>query len=110
MVDGHAVVRRGLVAYRASVRRIDHINFLGGGRGGRRDFPRDTCGGMVTEQVVLDDVTVAGSWTTFTTIGYDAVRQPVNWCEAERAEGQAGELRTIDSVRTHGTPLVEAGK
>ena len=35
--------------------------------------PRDTLGGMVTEQIVLDDGGIAGSWTTFTNKGYDAV-------------------------------------
>ncbi len=55
-----------------SVRRIDHINFLGLDVVANRDFARDTLGGMVTEQIVLDDG-VAGSWTTFTNKGYDAV-------------------------------------
>jgi catechol 2,3 dioxygenase len=56
-----------------SVRRLDHINYLGADVVANRDFLRDTLGAMVTEQIVLDDGTVAGSWTTFTNKGYDAV-------------------------------------
>jgi catechol 2,3-dioxygenase len=55
-----------------SVRRIDHINYLGVDPVANRDFAVDVLGGMVTEQIVLDDG-VAGSWTTFTNKGYDAV-------------------------------------
>jgi catechol 2,3-dioxygenase len=56
-----------------SVRRLDHINYLGVEVVANRDFLRDVLGAMVTEQIVLDDGTVAGSWTTFTNKGYDAV-------------------------------------
>ena len=38
-----------------------------------RDYLRDVLGAMVTEQIVLDDGATAGSWTTFTNKGYDAV-------------------------------------
>jgi catechol 2,3-dioxygenase len=55
------------------VRRLDHINYLGVEVTANRDFLRDTLGAMVTEQIVLDDGSVAGSWTTFTNKGYDAV-------------------------------------
>jgi len=55
-----------------SVRRIDHINYLAVDPVANRDFAVDVLGGMVTEQIVLDDG-VAGSWTTFTNKGYDAV-------------------------------------
>jgi catechol 2,3-dioxygenase len=55
------------------VRRLDHINFLGVDVIPNRDFLRDVLGAMVTEQIVLDDGTVSGSWTTFTNKGYDAV-------------------------------------
>ena len=56
-----------------SVRRLDHINWLGVEPVDNRDFLRDTLGALVTEQIVLDDGTVGGSWTTFTNKGYDAV-------------------------------------
>lgn len=56
-----------------SVRRLDHVNYLGVDVVANRDQLRDTLGAMVTEQIVLDDGSVAGSWTTFTNKGYDAV-------------------------------------
>ena len=55
------------------VRRLDHVNWLGVEPVVDRDFFRDTLGALVTEQIVLDDGTIAGSWTTFTNKGYDAV-------------------------------------
>jgi catechol 2,3-dioxygenase len=55
------------------VRRLDHINWLGVDVEANRDFARDVLGARVTEQIVLDDGSVAGSWTTFTSKGYDAV-------------------------------------
>jgi catechol 2,3-dioxygenase len=55
------------------VRRLDHINWLGVDVEGNRDHLRDTLGALVTEQIVLDDGSIAGSWTTFTNKGYDAV-------------------------------------
>ncbi|MGW0460747.1 VOC family protein [Streptomyces tendae] len=55
------------------VRRLDHINFLGRGVQANRDFVRDTLGGMITEQIVLDSGEVAASWSTFTNKGYDVV-------------------------------------
>ena len=55
------------------VRRLDHINFLGVDVEANRDYVRDNLGALVTEQIVLDDSSVAGSWTTFTNKGYDAV-------------------------------------
>jgi len=56
-----------------SVRRIDHINYLGVTPVENRDFFVDTLGAMITEQIVLDDATIAGTWTTFTNKGYDVV-------------------------------------
>ena len=38
-----------------------------------RDYLRDVLGALVTEQIVLNDGSIAGSWTTFTNKGYDAV-------------------------------------
>lgn len=55
------------------VRRLDHINYLGKDVEANRDFLRDQLGALVTEQIVLDDGSIAGSWTTFTNKGYDAV-------------------------------------
>ncbi len=55
------------------VRRLDHINWLGVDVERNRDHLRDDLGAMVTEQIVLDDGSIAGSWTTFTNKGYDAV-------------------------------------
>jgi catechol 2,3-dioxygenase len=55
------------------VRRLDHVNFLGVDVEENRDFLRDRLGALVTEQIVLDDGTTSGSWTTFTNKGYDAV-------------------------------------
>ncbi|HKT04876.1 MAG TPA: VOC family protein [Rugosimonospora sp.] len=56
-----------------SVRRLDHINFLGVDVVANRNYLRDVLGAMVTEQIVLDDGTTSGSWTTFTNKGYDVV-------------------------------------
>jgi len=56
-----------------SVRRLDHINWLGVDVVANRNFLRDTLGALVTEQIVLDTGEIAGSWTTFTNKGYDAV-------------------------------------
>ncbi len=55
------------------VRRLDHVNYLGKDVESNRDFFRDQLGALVTEQIVLDDGSIAGSWMTFTNKGYDAV-------------------------------------
>ena len=55
------------------VRRLDHVNFLGVDVEANRDYVRDNLGALVTEQIILDDGRAAGSWTTFTNKGYDAV-------------------------------------
>ena len=55
------------------VRRLDHVNYLGVEVEPNRDYLRDTLGALVTEQIVLDDGSTAGSWTTFTNKGYDVV-------------------------------------
>jgi catechol 2,3-dioxygenase len=60
-------------AHGVPVRRLDHINYLGAQVVPNRDYLVGTLGAMVTEQIVLDDGTTAGSWTTFTNKGYDAV-------------------------------------
>jgi catechol 2,3-dioxygenase len=56
-----------------SVRRIDHINYLAVTPAENRDLFVDALGAMITEQIVLDDRTIAGTWTTFTNKGYDVV-------------------------------------
>jgi catechol 2,3-dioxygenase len=56
-----------------SVRRLDHVNYLGATVEPNRDYLRDTLGALVTEQIVFDDGTTGGSWTTFTNKGYDVV-------------------------------------
>src|SRR3712207_8454768 len=53
--------------------RIDHINYLGVDPRANRDFFVDTLGAMTTEQIVLDSGEIAGTWTTFTNQGYNAV-------------------------------------
>ncbi|PXX71525.1 catechol 2,3-dioxygenase [Nocardia tenerifensis] len=55
------------------VRRLDHVNFLGRVPADNRDFLVDMLGAMVTEQIVLNDGTVAGTWTTLTNKSYDLV-------------------------------------
>lgn len=55
------------------VRRLDHINYLGNHVESNRDFLRDHLGALVTEEIVMNDGSVSGSWTTFTNKGYDAV-------------------------------------
>ena len=55
------------------MRRLDHVNYLGVEVEPNRDYLRDTLGALVTEQIVLDDGSTAGSWTTFTNKGYDVV-------------------------------------
>ncbi|MGY1706422.1 VOC family protein [Geodermatophilus sp. SYSU D00697] len=57
----------------ASARRLDHINFLGAEPLANRDFQVDVLGAMVTEQIQLDDGTIAASWQTFTNKSYDVV-------------------------------------
>jgi len=49
------------------------INYLGKHVEANRDFLRDHLGALVTEQIVMNDGSVSGSWTTFTNKGYDAV-------------------------------------
>jgi catechol 2,3-dioxygenase len=56
-----------------SVRRLDHVNFLAAEVEPNGVFVRDTLGGRVTEQIVLDTGTVAGQWLHFQTKSYDLV-------------------------------------
>jgi catechol 2,3 dioxygenase len=53
------------------VRRIDHFNLLAADVGAIRDFLPKALGSRVTEQIVLDDGTVAGCWFTVNNKTYD---------------------------------------
>jgi catechol 2,3-dioxygenase len=55
----------------ACVRRIDHVNLLASDVGAIRDFIPRALGARVTEQIVLDDGTVAGCWFTVNNKTYD---------------------------------------
>ncbi|WUH97169.1 catechol 2,3-dioxygenase [Spirillospora sp. NBC_00431] len=55
------------------VRRLDHVNFLAADVEPSTDFLRDVLGGHPTEQIRLDDGTIAGRWVTFTNKSYDLV-------------------------------------
>jgi catechol 2,3-dioxygenase len=53
------------------VRRLDHFNLLAADVGAIRDFLPKALGSRVTEQIVLDDGTVAGCWFTVNNKTYD---------------------------------------
>ncbi len=53
------------------VRRLDHVNLLAADVGAIRDFLPKALGSRVTEQIVLDNGTVAGCWFTVNNKGYD---------------------------------------
>ncbi|MGI5169089.1 catechol 2,3-dioxygenase [Spirillospora sp. CA-253888] len=55
------------------VRRLDHVNFLAADTESNGDFVRDLLGGRVTEQIRLDDGTIAAQWLHFTNKSYDLV-------------------------------------
>jgi len=56
-----------------SVRRLDHVNYLGREVAPNGEFVRDVLGGRVTEQIMLDDGTISAQWHHFTNKGYDLV-------------------------------------
>jgi catechol 2,3-dioxygenase len=56
-----------------SVRRLDHVNLLAARTEPSRDFLVGCLGARPTEQILMDDGTVAGIWFTFTNKGYDLV-------------------------------------
>jgi catechol 2,3-dioxygenase len=56
-----------------SVRRLDHVNLLAARTEPSRDFLVSCLGARPTEQILMDDGTVAGIWFTFTNKGYDLV-------------------------------------
>ena len=64
---------QALPSHGVPVRRLDHINWLAVEPAKNRDFLHDVLGALVTEQIVNDDQTIQGSWTTFTNKSYDAV-------------------------------------
>jgi catechol 2,3-dioxygenase len=55
----------------ASVRRLDHVNLLAKDVSAIRDFLPRALGSRVTEQIVLDNGTVAGCWFTVNNKTYD---------------------------------------
>jgi catechol 2,3-dioxygenase len=55
------------------IRRLDHVNYLARDVDANRDLLCDVLGAMATEQIQLDDGTVAGIWMTFSNKGYDIV-------------------------------------
>jgi len=55
------------------VRRLDHVNFLASDVPANTRFVADALGGEVTEQIVLDDGSVAASWLHFGNKSYDLV-------------------------------------
>lgn len=55
----------------ASVRRLDHFNLLAVDVGAIREFLPAALGSRVTEQIVLDNGTVAGCWFTVNNKSYD---------------------------------------
>ena len=56
-----------------SVRRLDHVNYLGRDAAANGEFVRDVLGGRVTEQIRLDDGTISAQWLHFASKGYDLV-------------------------------------
>ncbi|MCW2912807.1 MAG: catechol 2,3-dioxygenase, partial [Actinomycetia bacterium] len=55
------------------VRRLDHVNFLASEVEPSTEFVAQILGAHATEQIVLDNGTVAGRWLTFTNKSYDIV-------------------------------------
>lgn len=70
------------------VRRLDHINFLGLDPAPNRLFLQTQLGARLTEQIILDDGTEAGTWLTFTNKVYDVVY-------TKDATGSSGRLHHI---------------
>jgi catechol 2,3-dioxygenase len=56
-----------------NARRLDHVNLFAAEVRPSRDFLVDCLGARPTEQIVMDDGTLAGIWFTFTNKGYDLV-------------------------------------
>ena len=102
-------------AHGVPVRRLDHVNFLGAEVVPNRDYLRDTLGALVTEQIVMDGGSTAGSWTTFTNKGYNVVYTR-DWTAARgrlhhiafAADSREGILRAADLALDHGV-FIETG-
>jgi len=92
-----------------AVRRLDHINWLGVEPVVNRDFLRDTLGALVTEQIVLDSGEIAGSWTTFTNKGYDAVYTKDRTGTAGRLHHIAFAVDTRDGILRAADLALEQG-
>ena len=56
-----------------AVRRLDHVNFLAADVPANGRFVAEVLGGEVTEQIVLDDGSVAAQWLHFGNKSYDIV-------------------------------------
>ncbi len=54
-----------------AVRRLDHLNLLAADLPALRDFMVDALGSRITEQIVLDDGSLAGCWFTVNNKSYD---------------------------------------
>jgi catechol 2,3-dioxygenase len=98
-----------------SVRRLDHVNLLAARTEPSRDFLVECLGARPTEQILMDDGTVAGIWFTFTNKGYDLVYAQdrlgargrlhhVTWAVDSREEV----LRAADICLEHGV-FIETG-
>jgi catechol 2,3-dioxygenase len=55
------------------VRRLDHVNYLAREVEPNGDFVRDVLGGRATEQIMMDNGSIAAQWLHFTNKGYDLV-------------------------------------
>jgi len=55
------------------VRRLDHVNYLAREVEPNGDFVCDVLGGRVTEQIMMDNGSIAAQWLHFTNKGYDLV-------------------------------------
>ena len=55
------------------VRRLDHVNFLAKDVPANRDFVVGSLGGLLTEQIQMNDGSITGAWMTFCNKGYDVV-------------------------------------
>ena len=55
------------------VRRLDHVNYLARDVQANRDFVVGSLGGLLTEQIQMNDGSITGAWMTFCNKGYDVV-------------------------------------
>ncbi|HVV24230.1 MAG TPA: catechol 2,3-dioxygenase [Pseudonocardiaceae bacterium] len=99
----------------ASVRRLDHVNYLAAHSGQNGDFVRDVLGGEVTEQIMNDDDSVAAQWLHFTNKSYELVYTN-DWTGstgrlhhvAFATDGREDILRTADICLDNGV-FIETG-